>query len=57
MQPHPEIENELKSLLGEMADAVLNSTRAIPQALLDLEHVYEHPNLVSALEHLLERGL
>lgn len=22
MQPHPEIENELKSLLGEMADAV-----------------------------------
>lgn len=47
----------LRLAMGEMADAVLNSTRAIPQALLDLEHVYEHPNLVSALEHLLKRDL
>ena len=35
MQPHPEIENELKSLLGEMADAVpevLNAFGQLQQA-------------------------
>ncbi|MGH1338019.1 MAG: TIGR01777 family oxidoreductase [Aureispira sp.] len=47
----------LRAALGEMADVVLNSTRAIPQALLDQDFPYQFPNLVGALEDLLHRKI
>lgn len=47
----------LRTAMGEMADVVLNSTRAIPQALLDKQHHFEFPELVGALEDLLRRKI
>jgi uncharacterized protein (TIGR01777 family) len=45
----------LRTAMGEMADVVLNSTRVLPQALLDLGHEWHYPELVGALEDLLQR--
>lgn len=47
----------LRTAMGEMADVVLNSTRAIPQALLDLDYKYQFPELVAALKDLLQRKI
>jgi hypothetical protein len=46
-----------KTMLGEMSAVVLNSTRAIPQALQKLQHDFQFPNLVPALEDLFKRKL
>ena len=43
----------LRLAMGEMADVVLNSTRVVPQALLDLGYEFEFPYIVDALEHVL----
>ena len=47
----------LRATLGEMADVVLNSTRAVPQALLEANYLFQFPNLVGALEDLLNRKI
>ncbi len=47
----------LRTAMGEMADVVLNSTRVLPQALLDLQHDYQYPELVGALSDLLQRKI
>lgn len=47
----------LRTAMGEMADVVLHSTRAIPQALLDLHHEYQFPELKGALKDLLKRKI
>lgn len=47
----------LRTAMGEMADVVLHSTRAIPQALLDINHQHQFPELVGALEDLLKRKI
>jgi uncharacterized protein (TIGR01777 family) len=46
-----------KALLGEMSAVVLNSTRAIPQALQKMQHGFEFTDLVLALEDLFKRKL
>lgn len=46
-----------KAMLGEMSAVVLNSTRAIPQALQKMQHDFQFPDLVPALEDLLKRKL
>ncbi len=47
----------LRAAMGEMADVVLNSTRVIPKALMDLGYDFQFPELVGALEDLLKRKL
>lgn len=47
----------LRLAMGEMADVVLNSTRALPQALEDLGFNYQFPHLIHALEDLLHRKI
>lgn len=47
----------LRAALGEMADVVLHSTRAIPQALLEANYPFQFPNLVGALEDLINRKI
>lgn len=46
-----------KTLLGEMSAVVLNSTRAVPQALQQMQHEFQFPDLVLALEDLFKRKL
>lgn len=47
----------LRLAMGEMADVVLNSTRVVPQALMDLQHEFLYPDLVRALEDVLRRKI
>lgn len=47
----------LRLAMGEMADVVLNSTRVIPQALMDLQHEFLYPDLIQALEDVLRRKI
>lgn len=47
----------LKLGMGEMSDIVLNSTRAIPKALQDLNFQFEHPELVGAIEDLIKKEM
>ncbi|WMX14093.1 MULTISPECIES: TIGR01777 family oxidoreductase [unclassified Aureispira] len=47
----------IKMLLGEMSAVVLNSTRAIPQALQKMQHDFQFPDLVPALEDLFKRKI
>lgn len=42
-------------LMGEMANIILNSTRAVPKALEQVNFQFQHPNLSHAIEDLLER--
>lgn len=46
-----------KMLMGEMSAVVLNSTRVIPQALKERNYTFLFPDLVPALEDLLQRKL
>lgn len=46
-----------KTLLGEMSAVVLNSTRAIPQALQEMQHEFQFSDLIPALEDLFSRKL
>jgi uncharacterized protein (TIGR01777 family) len=46
-----------KTLLGEMSAVVLNSTRAVPQALEKMQHEFQFTDLVVALEDLFKRKL
>jgi hypothetical protein len=47
----------LRMLFGEMGDqAILGSTRAIPERLTALGHRFRHPTMESALSHLLGLG-
>lgn len=46
-----------KTMLGEMSAVVLNSTRAIPQALQKEQHEFQFPELIPALEDLFKRKL
>lgn len=43
----------LRAVLGEMADALLCSTRAVPQRLLERGHAFTHATLAGALDALL----
>jgi uncharacterized protein (TIGR01777 family) len=44
----------LRLVLGEMADStLLASTRAVPSRLLEFEYRFRHPDLESALRHML----
>jgi hypothetical protein len=46
----------LRAAMGEMADdLLLASTRAVPQRLLEAGYRYRHPQLESALRHVLGR--
>lgn len=47
----------LRTAMGEMADVVLNSTRAVPKALMEMQYTFQFPELVGALEDLLQRKL
>lgn len=47
----------LRLAMGEMADVVLNSTRVMPQALIELDYEFLHPDLVEALEDVLRRKI
>lgn len=47
----------MKIAMGEMSDIVLNSTRAIPKALQDLNFQFEHSELVAAIEDLIGKGI
>ncbi|MFK7798196.1 MAG: TIGR01777 family oxidoreductase [Aureispira sp.] len=47
----------LRTAMGEMADVVLNSTRAVPKALIEMQYTFQFPELVGALEDLLQRKL
>lgn len=46
-----------KTLLGEMAAVVLNSTRAIPKALQEMQYEFQFSDLVPALEDLFKRKI
>jgi uncharacterized protein (TIGR01777 family) len=46
-----------KTLLGEMSAVVLHSTRAIPKALQEMQHVFQFTDLVAALEDLFKRKM
>ncbi len=46
-----------KALMGEMSSCVLNSTRAIPQALQNQGFQFQYPNLVAAIKDLLDRNI
>ncbi len=46
----------LRLALGEMADAMLASLRAVPKRLLDLGFTFRFPDLASALQDLFARG-
>ena len=47
----------LKALLGELAEeALLASTRAVPERLSGLGHTFFHPELEGALRHILGRA-
>ena len=47
----------LKAALGEMADeSLLGSTRAVPGKLLDSGYEFRHPDIETALRHVLGRG-
>jgi uncharacterized protein len=45
----------LRLALGEMADTVLGSIRAVPARLLETGYHFAHPKLDAALSHVLER--
>ena len=47
----------LKIMLGEMATMLLNSTRVIPQSLLDLKHNFKFLNAEKAIKDLLDRKI
>lgn len=47
----------LRLAMGEMADIVLNSTRAIPKALQDSGFQFEHSELVGAMEDLIKKAI
>ena len=47
----------LRAALGEMADeSLLGSTRAVPGKLLDSGYAFRHPDIDTALSHVLGRG-
>ena len=47
----------LRTALGEMADeSLLGSTRAVPGKLLDSGYAFRHPDIDTALRHVLGRG-
>ena len=47
----------LKAALGEMADeSLLGSTRAVPRKLLDSGYGFRHPDIETALRHVLGKG-
>ncbi len=47
----------LKAALGKMADeSLLGSTRAVPRKLLDSGYAFRHPDIETALKHVLGRG-
>ncbi len=44
----------LRAALGEMADeSLLGSTRAVPKRLMDSGYVFRHPDIETALDHVL----
>ncbi|MCH2043089.1 MAG: TIGR01777 family oxidoreductase [Saprospiraceae bacterium] len=47
----------LRLAMGEMAVAILDSTRVQPNRLLENKFVFDHPDLEQALRDLLEKGL
>lgn len=53
LMPVPAFSTRL--LMGEMANIILNSTRAVPKALEQVNFQFQYPNLSHAIEDLLER--
>ena len=49
-------EGALRLALGEMGSTVLSSTRVLPARLLQAGFRFRHPDLESALRHVLQRG-
>ncbi len=47
----------LKTMLGEMATAVLDSTRAVPEKLNKAGFEFEHADIIDALRHLVENKI
>ncbi len=47
----------LKTMLGEMSQMLLNSTRVIPQRLMDANFKFDHNSLVPALKDLLSKKI
>ena len=47
----------LKTMLGEMATAVLDSTRAVPEKLNKAGFEFEHKEIIEALRHLKENQI
>lgn len=47
----------LKLMMGEMSSIVLNSTRAIPEALINKGFEFQHPEPISAIKHLINNKI
>lgn len=47
----------LRTAFGEVASVVLEGQRVLPQRLLDLGFVFEHPQLEAALRHLVRQRI
>lgn len=47
----------MRAAFGEVASVILEGQRVLPQRLLDLGFVFEHPQLEAALRHLVRQGI
>lgn len=47
----------LRAAFGEVASVILEGQRVLPQRLLDLGFIFEHPQLAAALRHLVRQRI